>query len=224
MLNVFLKAYFVLVLIFSVLALFIVFKSKKRSQVKFILVFLGLIILPAIGGYFYTTYFAYLPEVSVPDLRGKTIVEAENILTQINLKAVNAGSVFDDQMPVGLVVSQRPEINRKVKIGRVISIFTSSGKRKVIVPNLLGRPLDQATEVLSNTGLNLGNVVLDYVADMDPGMVLSQDPLPGASAEAGSVVEIAVSTNEAIDNFVIEDTQQPQPDKPVKKGGFWPWL
>lgn len=223
MLNVFLKAYLVLVLLLSVLALLLVSKVKMRSQVKFILVFLGLIILPAMFGYFYTIYAAALPEVTIPDLRGKTIAEAEIILSQSNLRAINAGSVFDDRMPAGLVVSQRPESNRIVKVGRIISLFTSSGKRQVTVPNLLGRPLDQASEVLSNIGLNLGSVVMDFVADMDPGMVLSQDPLPGGTAEAGSTINITVSTNEANENIVIDAPQQQETTEQDKKGGFWPW-
>jgi serine/threonine-protein kinase len=154
-------------------------------------------------------------------MRGKALNEAEVLLSQSRLRSHFSGSVYDDQITTGLVVSQRPEAGRVVKVGRIVNLFTSSGRRQVQVPNLLGRPYDQAAEVLVNTGLNVGSVSFDYVADMDSGLVLSQDPLPGASTEAGALINLAVSTSEAVvEPAAQEPAEVPKQDK---KGGFWPW-
>lgn len=62
----------------------------------------------------------------------------------------------------------------------------------VVVPDLTGQPEAQARQVLADTGLSV--VVETASAAAAVGEVLSQDPLPGTSVTAGSVIRVTVSS------------------------------
>ncbi|OGB88122.1 hypothetical protein A3H09_00320 [Candidatus Falkowbacteria bacterium RIFCSPLOWO2_12_FULL_45_13] len=185
------------------------------------LIIIFAVITPALLGYFYATYFSAIPEVLMPDLTGKTLEKAMIELDLLNLKGRHAGNVFDLKYSEGQVVSQRPEADRMVKAGRIVSLITSSGRQKVAVPNLLGRPADQAEAVLVAEGLLLGEATRDFVSELDSGIILTQNPLPEDEVEIGSKVDITVSSTQEIDQpFKREENND---DKKEKEGGFWPW-
>jgi serine/threonine-protein kinase len=129
--------------------------------------------------------------------------------------------VFDTRYPEGLTVSQRPEAGRKVKIGRIVNLLTSSGRRKVQMPNLLGRPVTQAESVILASGLILGEKRYEYAAEVDPGMVLGQSPLPAETVEAGSAVFMTVASSVEVENSPVQEGQENQ--KEEQEGGFRLW-
>jgi beta-lactam-binding protein with PASTA domain len=224
MLIEYLSFYLIFVVIFSILVSLIVLKLNFPAPRVVIPVIIAIILLPAVVGYLYVTYFTSIPEVVVPDLTGKFLEKALGELASLDLKGRHAGSLFDMKYPEGSVVSQRPEAGRMVKVGRVVTILTSSGKRKVIVPNLLGRPAVQAEAVLSAKGLFLGEVNKEFAEELEPGIILTQSPLPGEDVEVASLVNIAVSSSEEVET-VVEVTEEAEevPQKDSEQGGFWPW-
>jgi serine/threonine-protein kinase len=151
-------------------------------------------------------------------------------LEELGLKGKFAGSLFNMRYPEGSVISQQPEGGRRVKVGRLIDLLTSSGKRSVKVPNLLGRLVVQAEAVLAAKGLRVGEVNSDYVPELEPGMILSQNPLPGDELDAGSLVSITISATEepVVSAEAVAEEERIQlegedEDKDDEGGGFWPW-
>lgn len=214
MLIEYITIYLVFIIMVSLLIGLIVMKLRIPHPHIVIPAIVAIILLPAVIGYFYITYFTSLPETVVPDLKGMPLKVALSRLEALQLKGKEAGSTFDAKYPEGMVVSQRPEGGRKVKIGRLVSLITSSGKRKVMVPNLLGRPEDQVEVVLAAKGLLLGNVSRDFVPELDPGIILSQSPLPGEEVDSGSYVSVSVSSSQEPEP-VIEAV----PEAGTKEGG-----
>ncbi|MBU0672687.1 MAG: PASTA domain-containing protein [Candidatus Margulisbacteria bacterium] len=228
MLIEYLSFYLIFVIVASILVSFVVLRFKFPAPQIVIPVVMSIIILPAVFVYLYITYFTSLPEVYVPDLKGMPLEEAFIKLEALKLKSRHAGSVYDMKYPEGRVVSQRPESSRKVKVGRTVYLLTSSGKRMVLVPNLLGRPLGQAKAVLSAKGLFLGQVTEDVVAELESGMILTQLPLPGEEVEAGSYINISISGSpesgmEVVEEEVAGEKKDESPRKDSEQGGFWPW-
>jgi len=181
------------------------FRLRQASRLFFSIIFI--LMLPALFLYLYVAYFSPLPEVVVPEVKGLASMEAMVKLEALGLKPQIAGQVFDMRLTEGQVTSQRPEAGRKVKSGRVVSLLTSSGKRKVVVPNLLGRSKAQVEVVLAAKNLMLGTVEGEVVQELEPGQVLTQAPLPGEEVEIGTLVDITVSASE----------------EEKEKGGVWPW-
>lgn len=175
---------------------------------KYIILLLLFIFLFLIGGYFYLAYFNSLPEVVVPDVTGLPLEAAREKLEESDLRARLAGSVYEMKYSEGAVVSQRPEGGRKVKVGRVVNLMVSSGRRKVVVPNLLGRPFSQADAVLSAVELQLGEVRQEKNIAVEEGTILAQEPVPGEEVGMGSSVDLLIATtSEVIVEEITEEVQ-----------------
>lgn len=194
MLINYIGAYLVFIILVSIVVTYLVWRLNFREPIKLVAIIMAIILSPLVLGYLYIAYFSPIPETTVPHLAGMPLEEALEELESLGLKGRFTGTVFDMKYPEGSVVTQRPEAGRRVKEGRVIRLVTSSGRRKVIIPNLLGRPLLQAKAVLAAKGLNLGEVKEDFMPELDPSIILFQSPLPGEEKTADSYVDITVST------------------------------
>lgn len=225
MLVDYLNYYLIFVIFLSILISLIIFKSKSRSLNTLIPLILAIMLLPAIIGYFYFVNFATIPEATVPDITGMPLEEARASLEALKLEGRLAGSVFDMKQPEGNVVSQRPEGGRRVKIGRIVNLITSSGKRKVFVPNLLGRPAPQAEAVLSAEGLLLGDKSEDYAPELDQDIILSQEPAPGEEVDVGASVNITVSSAKSrevpFEVIEVKEGEEKAKDKAKEKEKGW---
>ncbi|MGL5207578.1 MAG: Stk1 family PASTA domain-containing Ser/Thr kinase, partial [Acidaminococcaceae bacterium] len=132
---------------------FVLEKEKKKKRIKHWIIgaivaasflIIGLFSFGVIGG----------PEVAVPDVTGKTVTEAQNILAQAKL-----GYVIDEEYNMkvapGTVVSQNPGAKRMVKEGRKITLVVSKGVELGDVPNLKGKRLTEAKALLKASRFEL---------------------------------------------------------------------
>lgn len=94
--------------------------------------------------------------ISVPDLRNMTIEEARAALEDLDLKVGTENRVDDANIPEERVISSKPEARTKVEPGTTINLLLSTGE--VTVPNVLGKPLSEATSLLG--GAQYGLVVM----------------------------------------------------------------
>jgi serine/threonine-protein kinase len=222
MLISYLSFYLIFVIIFSVLLSLIVLKFRIFSPHIIIPIIVTVLLLPGLIGYLYFVYFTSIPEVVVPDLKGKALEAAFEELEALGLEGEHAGNVFDMRLPEGHVVSQRPEGGRMVKAGRAVSLLTSSGKRKVLVPNLLGRPAVQAEAVLAAKGLTLGAIEENYVPELDSGIILTQSPLPGEEVNVGTFVSLTISTTKEL-VIITKVSSEEEEEERKEEGGFKLW-
>lgn len=199
MLTDYLIIYLVFVMAAALLVSLLVLRLKLPSPQIIIPVVIALIVVPALAGYIYVIYFDSLPDVIVPDLKGWPVSSAQEKLQVLNLRGRAAGTISETDIPLGCIVSQRPEAGRRVKLGRLVNFLTSSGERTVPVPNLLGQTAEQAGTALLEKGL-LAAVSYEYSQGVDPGLVVGQSPLPGELLGTGSSVEVTVSTVEGGDS------------------------
>lgn len=233
MLIDFLTVYLLFIVIFSLLISLFVLKLAHVSARVILPIVLTIIVVPGIIGYLYVTYFASISEVAVPDVVGLPYEEAIIKLATLELNGKYAGSLYSAKLSEGSVVSHRPEAGRKVKVGRVINLLTSSGQRKVLVPNLLGRMVEQAEVVLAAKGLFLGEVKKDPLRELDPGIILSQEPLPEEEVEVGVKVSVTIAVSvEALslpEEQPVKKKEQQSPPIPRqardsgREGWFWEW-
>jgi len=192
--TTYLSFYLVFVVLVSLVVSLLVLWLKLPSPRLIIALLIFFILSPLIFGYFYLMYFNSLPEATVPDVVGLTLAEAKEKLEAAELQARLAGTVYELKYTEGAVVSQRPEAGRRVKAGRVVNLMVSSGKRKVTVPNLMGRTLIQADAILGAAELRVGEVKFDHNPSVEEGTILAQEPLSGEETEMGGTVDLLVAT------------------------------
>lgn len=112
--------------------------------------------------------------VSVPDLSGYEYQEASELLENTGLQyEVSLDSGFSTELPALAILKQIPEANSQVKSGRKIYLTLNARNAPLIkMPNLVNLQLKNVQEILSNIGLERGDIV--YVPDIGINVVLEQ--------------------------------------------------
>ena len=163
---------------------------KKNKTKKMLGLFIGAIFLLSALIYGLVGYSS--GDIAVPDVKGKTLVEAEAILKDNNLD-FTLKEEFDAKVPTGTVIKQSPGAGSHVKAGRKIQLTVSKGAEPGVVPDLKGKNLAEATEMLHAAKLAVGKVTVQYKEGAAQGAVLSQDIEAGKKVAAGTKVDLVVN-------------------------------
>jgi beta-lactam-binding protein with PASTA domain len=135
--------------------------------------------------------------VPVPDVAGKSAADAQ---TELEAAGFTVTSEEQSSMDVeaGLVIETNPSAGTEVAAGTEVKMIVSSGAGEIIVPDIVGMTQDEATKAVEDAGLTIKFV--EDADDPDPdGIIVSQDPAAGATAEEGSevVAQLAPKLEEA---------------------------
>ena len=155
---------------------------------------LGLILAGAIGGWFlYTKIQQQLDSnrpVAVPDVR---LVQKDLAVLQIEHAGLKplVVKIADDVVPAGQVIDENPGGGSKVGKGSTVTLRVSTGKPKVLVPDVRGRSVTDAITALAGIGLN--PKIVHIFSPQPPDTVTGQFPSAGDKVIKGSDVRINVS-------------------------------
>ncbi|WP_330297464.1 Stk1 family PASTA domain-containing Ser/Thr kinase [Streptomyces sp. NBC_00503] len=129
-----------------------------------------------------------ISKATVPDLTGKNKNDAAKALQAVKLKL---GSVTEADAPAGTpagaVFQQDHPAGDQADVGTVVNVTIAKAVQQIQVPNLFGKTLQQAQQMLASKGLVLGSVT--GPAD-DKAKVLSSDPAVGSAATPGQVINV----------------------------------
>ncbi|MGE4385161.1 MAG: PASTA domain-containing protein [Endomicrobiaceae bacterium] len=161
-----------------------------------------------VAGYysFNTVMSAFVQEkadVLVPDLQGRTLIESLEILSQSKLALIKEGSEFNKDLPAGVVIRQIPPAGMNVKEGKIIRITVSRGGESVYIPDLVEQTIRSANISLRSAGLILGELTKKASVKYEEGIVMSQDPAAGTTAEKDTSVNVVVSNGPMTDGTVL---------------------
>jgi serine/threonine-protein kinase len=143
--------------------------------------------------------------VSVPDLTGKPVAQARSELQKKDLTLVQKGTESNDRLDKGLIVRQDPAPGSKIRVTRVVQVFTSSGSGTAAVPDLSGKTLDEALTLLQAAGLTKGRLTQIHTPRLPAGRVLNQRPAPATVVERGFPVGLLLSQGDLDDRYVMPD-------------------
>ncbi len=140
-----------------------------RKQLVFAIVFVVILVFAVfISLRYYTRHGEGQP---VPNLKGMSIENAVEILESQGFR-YQVDSIFVLDKKPGLVLEQDPDPNTNVKFNRVIYLtIVSSNTPDVSFPDIENKTLREATAVLENYGLKLGDT--SYAADIARDAVLA---------------------------------------------------
>ncbi|QIM22356.1 Stk1 family PASTA domain-containing Ser/Thr kinase [Phycicoccus sp. HDW14] len=173
-------------------------------------ILLTIAVLAALGllGYGLVTYFGQeeVPKVTVPSVVGTPEDVARVKLVQAGF-TVEAVVAADDTVPEGQVVSQNPDGDTQATKGSTVRITVSGGPNNVEVPDLTGRTLDEAKQLLGDLGLTLGTVTQTDDPDTEKGQVISSDPGSGVGVKPGTRINVEVASGKVVVPNVVGMTQ-----------------
>ena len=128
----------------------------------------------------------------VPDLKGKTVKKALEILKKLSLNSsVVYRKNFDPSYNIDEVLFQSPAPCRTVKKDTNIHLTANPSKKdgKIIVPDLMGKSIDQAKQFLRSINLRpVLKITNQFPANIYMNRVVAQKPLPGTSVVANSQI------------------------------------
>jgi serine/threonine-protein kinase len=171
------------------------------------LLFTALAAILAVG-FFTGAFLAYgkfwsNSEIAVPNVIGKQMINAKNILEEENLR-VKIEETYDENVAAGDVASQYPEAGTVVKEQRIVTIYISKGGEAVKAPDLRGMTLRDAELQLKNMGLKLGRVDERY-SEAAKDTVISQNPAYDTQIAKGYTIDIIVSKGEEKKRAAVPD-------------------
>ena len=112
-------------------------------------------------------------------------------LTDLGLK-VTTTDENSDTVDEGYVTRTNPASGDKAKTGDTVTVYVSSGAKKITVPQLLDNTESYAEQALTSAGLSLGSVTEEY-SDKPEGTVIKQSINAGSSVSADTKIDIVVS-------------------------------
>lgn len=171
----------------------------KRSFGFNILVIFGLIVLLGILFFMSLGFLTrHGEEVTVPDIRGKSIKDATATLEGLGFEVEVRDSIYIDTMPALLVYEQTPERGDVVKSHRTIYLTVNKVVPPMVpMPDLEGLTYRSAEMTLRARRLNIGDTI--YKPDFATNTVLQQllngKPIkPGKEIPEGSNITLVLSS------------------------------
>ena len=130
-------------------------------------------------------------EVTMPNLVGKNVAEADKMLQSRGLMLRVADRIYSDQ-PINVVLRQTPTAGLLMKVSQQAHVVLSLGQRQLQIPLLEGNSLRASRVELLRQGLQIGEVSAVTMSDQPADAIVLQNPKPGAGA-ATPRVDVLIS-------------------------------
>jgi len=149
------------------------------------------ILLGLVFGFLTFKLLSFSRTVQMPELQGKSLVEANRLLTDIGLYIKIEGEDYDAAIPQGNIIKQDIPAGNNVKERRGIKVVISKGPRVSSVPMIVNETITNAETTLLEKGLKIGKVIMVHSDIVEKDKIISQKPEP--NEQVSDVVTVLVS-------------------------------
>lgn len=153
---------------------------------------IGLFVIAFLWAFFSYGNFWSNATVQVPDVVGKQVSVAKNILEDNHLR-VTINEVANSDVAEGKVISTNPEAGTEVKEQRLITVVVSKGASTISMPDLKGLSLDSAKATLNNLGLTVGTIDIQENSSLPDNTIVGQTPAAFTKVTKGMSVSLTVN-------------------------------
>lgn len=170
-------------------------QQKKRKPKPVFWLLLLIFVAVALGGFWLgMERFFETGEVEVPEVEGKPLSKAIEILNNAKLDFQTGRKVYDPDLPEGYVVKQNPKAGELIKRVRPVTLDISLGPELKAVPGVIGDTERAARITLTNAGFEVAEQNNEvYDEQIDAGVVVDQDPKPESKKPLGTEITLTVS-------------------------------
>ena len=145
--------------------------------------------------------------VTVPDLKGLTVQEAQSELSDQGLTVGTVEEVDDPDTEQGKIIDSNPGAGTSVSPATKINVRVGTGK--VPVPNVVGKTQSEAQTIIAAANLQV-ETKFKATNSVPEGQVISQSPKDG-TVDIGGTVKITVAQKAAPTLPPITPTPTPPP-------------
>ena len=192
--------------------------ADRGSRLPIILAIAAVVIfLVGIGVFLFVSFFSGLgitgdTVYNVPDLYGKTLVEAQALEDVVEAQfQIVQGNIVASDLPEGCIVNQTPEKGRNASAGATITVDVSDGSQSSEanqkMPDLEKLDYRIAVDRLEKVGFSeaAGNLTIrqEESDDVNENYVISQDPAFDTPLDEVEKVELVVSSGKKPEKVTV---------------------
>ncbi len=139
---------------------------------------------------------------SLDDVTGMQYQQAQAQLENDGL-VVSLEFDYSDSVGSDKVISTSPKAGSQVAKGDTVTITASKGKetKTTIVPNLLGRNIDDAIQMIKDAGLTYNGKSSDYSDSYSENQVMNQSISAGKTVDEGTTISLTVSLGSRVTSY-----------------------
>lgn len=160
---------------------------------KWVVFCVFLIVLAGFSGVAAIRYIFATSQVAIPDLTGQEIKYAADLLAQQHLKLRIITEQLDPQIPKDHILAQDPKPGSFTKKNQTIRVVVSQGIESSSIPDLIGKPWQDALRMLRGKKIRVGNVAHAHSAEVPVDSIVAQTPLANTTLPLGTPVDLLVS-------------------------------
>jgi len=142
-------------------------------------------------------------DIKVPEVVGLTIEQAQTKLKKADLGLKIVSQIYNPSQLQGIILSQIPEPNSKVKRNREVRVQISKEADMTYVPELSGVSLRQAEISLADWGLTVGELAWQYADTLPENFVVASLPEVGTRVPYGTAINLIVNKSPASDSVEV---------------------
>ncbi|MDZ7676235.1 MAG: Stk1 family PASTA domain-containing Ser/Thr kinase [Acidimicrobiales bacterium] len=144
-------------------------------------------------------------QITVPNVVGLQLEGEGGARETLTEAGFEVGTEFEDNPDVedGAVISQEPEGNADVEEGSTVELLVSTGEPIVPVPDVVGFTEGDARSRLGDEGFSNISTELVFDNDVEPGIVVEQDP--AAEVDAPLSAEITLRVSQGAEERTVPD-------------------
>jgi len=135
--------------------------------------------------------------IYVPDICGKSMPEAEILLTRSLLSVGNVTGIYSDDAPIDRIITQEPLPGQIVKPSAMVDIALSKGPASLmgflVMPYFVGKSSSDAAAYLHEMGFDVAETEEVINNNIIPGTILKQEPAPGDMLSNDSYIKFFIS-------------------------------
>ena len=138
--------------------------------------------------------------IEAPSLVGVNTSVAADVLKSRGLRLVVQEERADNKVPAGKICAQDPLAESVLNVGGEVAVVISTGPNSKPVPDVVGKPMADAKQLLVDGGFKVGNIIESDTGE--PGQVVSSSPPAGQVAEPESAVDLTVAKGVTVPKVV----------------------
>ncbi len=142
--------------------------------------------------------------VTIPNFANKDFSSVSVEIQKLGLK-VSVVKMHDPKVTENFVIKTNPAEDSEVPVGTTVRVYVSTGveQKLVMVPSLINLNFNDATKVLEEQGLKIGEIS-NVDADVPEGIIVAQDPEENSQVPVNSFININKSTgNKPLKKLVL---------------------
>ena len=153
-----------------------------------------LLSLVALGSAAWAAWAYLIPhQVDVPTVIGMPVDQAQTTLGDAGLVVRMAEGQYSIKIAADHVLRVQPPEGTTLEKGDRVTLVPSLGPRPVPVPEVTGKTLPKARDLLRDAGLHVGRVKKEFNEHVGEGLVVHQSVKGDAEAPIGSDIDLVIS-------------------------------